>query len=314
MSGYGIGAGGLIGVAFETTVGTYVAPTKFVPILSETLEYKEQNNYRRPIRQSAAQIGVVPGDFDIEGTITMEATEDTCLYFTEVSRAVGVKSGSTPNWVYTYTPTSVAVPPRTLSITVVRNGVVFGYTGCCTTKQTFTVNNNVLEYQADIIGLSEATQSAPGSVVWPTSVPYGPGSWSVQIPSPTAVTDMDTFSFDIDDAGAAQYRLKNAKGAQFVAYGERSIQMTASRDFLDKTDYGLFQSVAGQKLTVLTTAGANNSIQFDVFNGIKDVYQVPLSGQGDLIRASITYQSTLDASGNEYDIIYKTQETITPHT
>jgi len=311
---YGIGAGGSIGIAFETVTGTYVAPTKFIPILSETLELKEMNNYRRPIRQSAAQIGVVAGDFDIEGTITMEATEDTCLYFADTSRALGVKSGSTPNFVYTYNPTSVAVPPRTMSITVIRNGVVFGYTGCCAVKQTYSVNNNLLQYDVDIIGLAEATQTAPGSFTWPTTVPYGPGSWVVSIPNGTPVFDLDTFSFEIDDAGQANYRLKNARGAQFVNFGERSVQMTGSRDFMDKTDYALFQAVTGQKITVLASNGANNTIQFDIFNAIKDVYQVPLSGQGDLVRASITYQSVLDGAGSEYDIIFKTQEVITPHT
>jgi Phage tail tube protein len=314
VSGYGIGAGGIMGVAFETTVGTYVAPTKFIPFLSETLEFKEANNYRRPIRQSAAQIGVVAGDFDIEGTITMEATEDTCLYFAETSRALGVKSGTTPNFTYTYNPTSVAIPPRTLSITIVRDGVVFGYTGCTAVKQTYSVNNNLLQYDVDIIGLNEATQTAPGAATWPTSVPYGPGCWTVSIPNGTPVFDLDTFSFEIDDAGQANYRLKAARGAQFINFGERSVQMTASRDFMDKTDYGLFQSVAGQKITVVASNGANNSIQFDIFNAIKDVYQVPLSGQGDLVRASITYQSVLDSSGNEYDVIFKTQEVITPHT
>lgn len=313
MTGYGIGAGGIIGIAFENATGTYAPPTKYVPILGETLEYKQANHYRRPIRQSAAQIGVVPGDFDIEGTITMEALEDTCLYFTECSRAVGIKSGTTPNWIYTYTPTSVAIAPKTMSITIVRNGQVFGYTGCMTAKQVFTVNNNILEYQVDIIGLAEATQTSP-TATWPTSAPYGPGSWSVQIPSPTVVTDMDTFSLSIDDAGSSEYRLKNSRGAAFSRYGERTVQMTASRDFMDKTDYTAFQSVTAQKLTIAVTNGANNGIQFDVFNGVKEVYQVPLSGQGDLVRASITYDSTLDATGSEYDIIYKTQETITPHT
>jgi|SRR5882724_1889432 len=308
----GIGAGGIIGVAFETVSGTYTAPTKYVPILNETLEFKEMNIYRRPIRQSAAQIGVVAGNFDVEGTITMEATEDTCLYFTECSRAIGVKTGST-NFTYTYTPTAVAIPARTMSITVVRDGVVFAYTGCCASKQTFTVNNNILEYSVDILGLNEATQSSP-TATWPTSVPYGPGSWTVQIPLSTTVTDLDTFSFDIDDAGSAEYRLKATKGAAFIRYGERSIQMTASRDFLDKTDYAAFQAVTGQHLMISTANGANNSIQFDMYNGIKDVYQVPLSGQGDLIRANITYQSTLDNTGAEYQIIYKTQEVITPHT
>lgn len=313
MTGYGIGAGGLIGVAFEPTVGTYTAPTKYVPILNETLEYKEMNNYRRPIRQSAAQIGVVAGDFDIEGTITMEATEDTCLYFTEVSRAVGVKSGTTPNWIYTYTPTAVAIAPRTMSITIVRNGVVFGYTGCMTTKSTFTVNNNILEMDIDIIGLTEATQSLP-TATWPTTTPYGPGSWVVSVPTGTPVFDMDTFSFSIDDAGTAQYRLRNARGASFISYGERTLQMTASRDFLDKTDYTAFQTVTGQPIQIAVTSGANNGISFQLYNAIKDVYQVQLSGQGDLIRGSLTYNSTLDNSSNEYQIVYKTQEVITPHT
>jgi hypothetical protein len=307
-----MGAGGLLGVAFETVAGTYVPPTKFVPILSETLELKETNIYRTPIRQSSARIGVVPGDYSVTGTITMEALEDCCLYFTECSRAAGVKSGTTPNFSYTYTPTSVAVPNKTLSITVVRNGVIFGYVGCVVSKQTFTVNNNLLEYACDIFGLSDTSPSPALTPVWPTSVPYGPGSWSVQIPTPTQVFDMDTFSFDIDDAGQENFRLKSARGAQFASFGQRTCQMTTTRDFLTNTDYLAFKAVTGQKLTVQVTSGVNNGITFDVFNGIMDVYQVPLSGVGDLIRASITYQSVLDSAGSEYDIIYKTQELITP--
>jgi hypothetical protein len=125
---------------------------------------------------------------------------------------------------------------------------------------------------------------------------------------------MDTFSWSVDDAGAAQYRLKNARGAQFVQYGERALQMTASRDYMDKTDYTAFQGVTGQALSIAVAGGANNGITFTMAQAIKDVYQVPLSGQGDLVRASITYNSVLDSSANEYSIIYKTQEVVTPHT
>lgn len=309
---YGMGAGGLLGVAFETTSGTYTAPTKFIPILSESLELKEQNIYRTPIRQTAARIGVVPGDFSVTGSVTMEALEDCCLYFTECSRMTGVKTGTTPNFIYTYTPNSNAVPNKTMSITVVRNGVIFGYTGCVVGKTAFTVNNNLLEATFDIFGLTDASPSPTLSPTWPTSVPYGPGSWQIQIPSPTQVFDMDTFSLDIDDAGAEQFRLKNARGAQFASFGERTCQMTTSRDFLSSADYTTFKAVTGQKITIIATNGANNGIQFDMFNGIMDVYQVPLSGVGDLIRAAITYQAVLDGSGNELDIIYKTQEVITP--
>jgi hypothetical protein len=301
-----------MGVAFETVAGTYTAPTKFIPILSESLELKLQNNYRTPIRQTAARIGVVPGDFSVEGTVTMEALEDTCLYFTECSRMTGVKTGTTPNFIYTYTPNSNAVPNKTMSITVVRNGVIFGYTGCVVGKQTFTVNNNILEFSADIFGLTDASPSPSLTPVWPTSVPYGPGSWNVQIPTATQVFDMDTFSFELDDAGQENFRLKSVRGAQFASFGERTAQMTTTRDFLDATDYTAFKAGTGQAMTIAVTNGANNGITFDIFNGIKDVYQVPLSGVGDLIRASITYQTVLDGTGREVDIIYKTQEVIVP--
>ncbi len=37
----GLGGGGSVGVAFETTMGTYVAPSVFVPILDEDFIYTE---------------------------------------------------------------------------------------------------------------------------------------------------------------------------------------------------------------------------------------------------------------------------------
>jgi hypothetical protein len=39
----GLGGGGSVGLAFETTMGTYIAPTIFVPIISESLEYTAEH-------------------------------------------------------------------------------------------------------------------------------------------------------------------------------------------------------------------------------------------------------------------------------
>jgi hypothetical protein len=44
---------------------------------------------------------------------------------------------------------------------------------------------------------------------------------------------------------------------------------------------------------------------------IKDTYEVGLSGQGDLIRASVAYNGVLDSTGNAYTITVKTQQDIT---
>jgi hypothetical protein len=311
----GVSGGGNAGLAFEVTPGTYVAPTKFFPILGESLEFQPGNVYRRPIRQSVDAIGVVPGNVVITGSMSMEALDDVIVYFLYAMRMGIVKSGTTPNWIYTCTPTSTSVfPTRTLSITVVRNGQVFGYVGCVCTKMTLSIQNDILQMDCDIIAQNEATQSAP-TPTWGTSVPYGPGTWNIGIPTATQVFDMDTFSYSIDEAGAAAYRLKNTgansgRGAQFVSMGERTVQMTASRDFLDKTDYGLFQAGTAQTITIACLRGINNGISFLMGSVFKSAMQIPLSAQGDIIRASLTYDTTIDGSGNATVLTVLSQETI----
>jgi len=316
--GLGVSGAGSMGLAFETVPGTYVAPTKFFPFLSESLEFQPGNIYRRPIRQSIDQIGMVPGNVNVTGSVSVEALDDVIVYFLYAMRMGIVKTGTTPNWVYTCTPTSVAAfPTRTLSLTVVRNGIVFGYVGCIVSKLTLSIQNDLLQMDLDIIGQNEATLSLPAPT-FANSVPIGPGQWNVGIPTGTQIFDLDTFSFSIDEAGSPAYRLKNTganagRGAQFVQMGERTVGMTASRDFLDKTDYGLFQAGTPQSITILGTANgsANNSIQFLTGATFKDAMQVVMGAQGDVVRANLTYNTTIDGSGNACQLVVKTQETIT---
>src|SRR5689334_1270214 len=114
----GIGAGGIVGIALETVAGTYVAPTKFVPVESEGLNWVQDMNQRRPIRQSADVIGAVLGDGNVEGDIGMEFLEDCVAYFLHCARTSVAKTGTTPNYQYVFTGTAAALPSRTMSITV----------------------------------------------------------------------------------------------------------------------------------------------------------------------------------------------------
>jgi hypothetical protein len=296
------------------------APTKFHEILGETLEWQPNNIFRRPIRQTVDQSGPVPGNVGSTGTITAEAFDDVLVYYLYAMRMSIVKTGTTPNWVYTCTPTSnVIFPTRTLSITVVRNGIVFGYVGCVVSKMTLSVQNDMFQMDTDVLFQNETVQSLP-TPTWTTETPYGPGQWNIGIPTATQVFDMDTFSYSIDEAGASGYRLKNTgpnagRGAQFISLAERTIQMTASRDFFDRTDYNAFQASTSQDITIAAISGANNGISFELPQVVKSAYQVPLGAQGDIVRASLTYDAVNATSGtlvgSATQIIVKTQETIT---
>jgi hypothetical protein len=310
MSGLGIGAGGIMGVALETTAGTYVAPTKFIPFLSESLTFQEETQWRRPIRESADVIGAVAGDEHAEGDIEMEALEDCVIYFLYAARTSIIKTGTT-NLTYAVTGTSAAIPTETLSITIVRSGEVFAYTGVTVGSFKFNINNGMLQFGCSVVARQEATQSLPVPT-WPTTVPFGAGQYIIEVPTGSTVEDTDTFEWTVEDNAEPQFRLKNTgRGASFVSYGERDVTWTMARDFTSRADYDLFKSVTSQSVTLTATKGVNNSIAMLTPVSYKETYEVGLSGQGDLVRANIGYRGTINGSGNAYTLTLKTQEDVT---
>lgn len=294
------------------TPGTYVAPTKFVPFLNETVKFVQDTVWRRPIRQTADITGASPGNVHIEGDISLEVLEDVIIYFLFCSRMTCVRSGSNPNYTYTFTPTSAAIPPRTFSLTIERtSGVVFGYVGCVVSSLKFTIENGLLTCSVAIIGRDEASQAQP-TPTWPTTGVFGAGSYSIEFPTGTPVFDTDAFEFTIDDQAVPDFRLKNTgRGAQLIHYGERNCTLHAERDFVDRTDYDAFKAYTSQGVTLTASKGANNSISLVAQQAIKDTYEVNLSGQGDLVRAMINYQNTPNLGATTaYQIVVKTQEVV----
>lgn len=309
-----IQATGTLGIAFESVAGTYVAPTKFMPLRSESLKYQQDTYWRRVIRGLADNIGGVNGPSHIEGDIEIEVLDDVFPYFLYASRNTVAKTGASAPFTYTTTPFHGANPTsaRTLSITVVRNGVVFGYTGCVVSSISMTVDNGVLVATMHIVGRDEATQSAP-TPSWPTTTPFGHGVYTIGIPTGSTVLDIDTFTFQVNDNAVAEPRLSTTRAPQFVRFAQREVTLSVSRDFSSRTDYDAYKALTAQSVRILASKGANNSVQLTMPAAVKDDFTVgQLGSQGDLVRSDITYQATYDtATSKSYEFIVITAESIT---
>jgi len=311
----GTGAGGFLGVALETVAGTYLAPTDYIPIKSESIHYMQETVWRRPIRQTASVYGSSDGNARVEGDMSMEAYEDIVAILLYAARTTPAKTGTaSPGFTYTFTGNALAIPSRTLSITIVRNGIAMGYTGMVVGSFGFAIEDGLLTFTPTFMGRDEATQTVP-TATWLTGIQraaYGAGKYKIEIPTLTQVFDCDNFTFNVDDSPTAQYRLKDtSRGASFITYGERTTGLTVDRDFETRTDYDAFKLGTAQSVTLTATKGANNSIALTLPAAIKDTYEVGISGQGDLIRAAVAYMGTVDATGNDYTITVKTQKDIT---
>jgi hypothetical protein len=287
----GIGAAGSIGVGFESTPGTYTAPTKFIPIRSESLKYMLDINYTRPIiKTSVDPVYAVKGPAHVEGDVELELTTDTFPYFLHMARMTVNKSGSAPDFVYTFTPAATAQEAnKVASLTVVRNAEVFGYTGCVVGGMSVTVENGMLVGTMRIVGRDEADQSAP-TESYLELAPLGADSLAIEIPSASPITDAGSFTFDLDDNAEAQFRL-GSLAAQYVGYGERSVSAEIERDFIDKTQYDLFKALTAQSVHFRSEdpADADRYIDFLIDTANMDSYESMLEGQGDIITAALSF-------------------------
>jgi hypothetical protein len=294
-----------------TTPNTYAAPTKFFRFRSESLAYKQATQWRRTIGLSVDNQGAIPGNVNTEGEISMEAMHDVVPYFHCASRATVAKTGSGP-YTYTCTPNPAATAQKTLSITIVRNGVVFGYTGCVVSSFNYTIDNGAVVVSWSIKGSDETSQTLPVPTFVDTPV-FGAGQYEFQIPTPTVSLDISAFTFSVDDGADPQFRFKNTgRGAQFMKFGERNVTMTLTRDFETRTDYDAFKALTGQTFSMVCAA-AGSSITLTAPSIIKDTYELGLSGQGDLITANISYQMVYDnTTARAYQIIIVTTENFVP--
>jgi hypothetical protein len=309
----GIGAGGFIGVAHEVTPGTYVAPSKYFPITSENLQFVQDTQWRRVLRQVADNVGPIQGNVHVEGDIELECLTDALPWLLRASRQTVVKTGAGP-YTYTFTPSHAALPPdKTLSITVVRAGVVHGFVGCSVASFAFSVDNGVATFKCHVVGMDEATQTLP-SATFSTLTPGGAGQYSIQIPTASAVNDVDTFNFEVNDNLEPQFRLRALRTPAFMKFGERTATLSIERDFDTRAELDAFKALTSTSVTVQVDKGASDRVTIKVAGGVRESYVISaLSGQGDLIRATIGWQGVYDpATSKAYEIIVITPTETVP--
>jgi hypothetical protein len=98
-----------------------------------------------------------------------------------------------------------------------------------------------------------------------------------------------------------------------MKYGERDVMLTVERDFENRTEYDAYKALTAQSITMVASKTADKSITFLMPVGVKESYEVSgLTGQADLIRASVSYRGVYDsATSKAYQIVVKSTENVT---
>jgi hypothetical protein len=324
----GLGGGGSVYVALEPVMGTLVDPLTaggvWVPIISEDFGYREEKYYSPQIRQQTIVSDVQQSYYHIEGSITIEVDPNFAPYFMYASRHNISKTGATAPYTYRVVPGSQGAAgsaasgavPRTLSISIIRNGIGFGYAGCVVNTWEETIENGVLRWTLGLLGLSEADLGGVGTATWLNPSLYGADAHSIYLDaagtspafSGAYATNFNGWTFRSDFNGSAQNRIQPLRSASYIAYGETNASYETELDFIDKTDYTNMKNNVVRAIKKESIKGGANwaaavdGVRTIVYRTSFDNYEVSLGGMGDLIMARVTGRSIGIAGGAAYAI------------
>lgn len=332
----GLGGAGWMALSLEAVMGTYQDPstvgTIWIPILSEGLQYREDKYYSPQIRQQTIVSSSEQSYYHVDGDIRMEVDPAFMPYIYYCSRHNITKTGTTPNFTYKFAlgtqgsaaTASTGAVARTCSLTIVRNGIGFGYAGCIFGGYEITVDNGVLIATLNTLGLSEQSPVALGTPVWAAPNLFGAAAHAVYIDASGATpafasTDVthNGFTFTAGFNAAAQNRIQRQRSASYIAYGESEVSYTTELDFLSRTEYDnmvnntfrafRFESIrAGAANWAAATQGHRITVRKTSY----DTYEVGLGGMGDLIMAGVTGRVIGITGADAYDIEVKSQADI----
>lgn len=328
----GLGGGGSVGLAFETVMGTYVPPTIFVPVLSESLEYTTEPYLSEQIRQQSIHSEAKPSYYHVEGDIELEVDPQNIVYFLYATRHTITKSGTAPS-TYKFVPNSAAVAgtasgpttAKTLSITVVRNDVTFGYVGCVLGGFEFNIDTDdgILMATLNILGLSEATQANPVEA-WTAPDLLGADAHYLRLDTagaaPTFAGSPDVnhngITFGANFNAEAANRIRADRGASYITFGITEGTVSAEIDFLSRADYDFFTAVNKRSIRVeslnggATLALATSGVRLQANNYFFNSYSIPLEGMGDLIAADTEGRMLGVTGGDAYEVHVKSNAAI----
>lgn len=328
MAGVGLGGGGAIGIAHETVIGTWQAPTVWVPILSESFRYVEGRYFSPQLRQQVMVSDVKQGYYHIEGEIRMEVDSNFLPYFFYTSRHTVTKTGAGAPWTYKAVPNhmaSVAAPARTLSITAIRNDLFFGYAGCVVGQYEFSIEDGVLILAMNMLGLSDSTPAGPFTPTWTNPDLFGADAHAIFVasdfgPAPTfgaASNDFNGMTMTINHNADAQNRIRKQRSASYIAFHETEIAFNTELDFVDKTEYNNFVGTLQRGIKLESTQGATtfatstDGVKIQLNRFAYETYDVDLPALGDIVMAGATGRGLSVSAGDAYELHCKSAVSIT---
>lgn len=282
---------GYVGYGVESTEGTIVAPTIYVPVTS--FSFDSTNDYMVPdeVRGTRDRYVILPAPYSVSGSMATELYPNGIAALLKSAFSAG--AGATVTSAYSgggyqhvMTPGSAATPTFSFESSA-GDVLIMRYGGI--RVNTLEINAAFGEIVTATWGLEGTTRAKQGSTTsesYATSTPFHFTGAGVSVGG-VVVGNIKSFTFSVGNNIERIGTLRKTRSWKRTALGMRDIGLTATMDFTDTADYDLFL----------------NESEFDVDINLEADYISGSSGPKNTLRLQIprvrwnTINAPLDANG-----------------
>lgn len=238
-----LGALGYVGYGVETSEGTFVAPTKFLPVTS--FSFEDSNDFMVPdqIRHSRDRYIAMAAPYPVSGTMEMELipTDIATLLKSAFTATVNSSGYAGGGYQHVFTPAS-ALDFLTFEGSAA-DTLIMRYSGVrVNTLEIKAAFGEIVTATFGLEGLGRTKQGGASSPSFTNVTPFNFSGVDIKVDGGTPLGTVKDFTFGINNNLTRIGTLRKTRSWRRMALGMREVSLALTIDFTDTVEYDRFLS------------------------------------------------------------------------
>jgi hypothetical protein len=236
-----LGALGYVGYGVESVDGTFVAPTKFLPVSSFSVE--DVNDFMTPdqIRHSRDRYIAMVAPYNVSGSMEMELIPTETAHLLKSAWAASVNSGAYSGGGYEHTFTPASQEPTFTFESSAADILVMRYSGVrINTLEIKAAFGEIVTASFGLEGVNRKKEASPTSPTYTNIRPFHFTGADVHVAGGTLLTHVKDFTFGSNNNFERIGTLRRTRAWKRMAFGMREVTLAMTLDFTDTSEYDRF--------------------------------------------------------------------------
>jgi len=289
-----LGALGYVGYGIESTEGTQVAPTKYLPVSS--FSFEDTNDFIVPeqIRHARDNYIAMAAPYAVSGSMEMELIPNGTAHLLKSAFAASIVTSAYAGGGYQHVYTPAATEQTFSFESSAADVLIMRYGGCrINTIEIKAAFGEIVTASFGIEGVNRTKQGSAATPTYINTVPFHFSGVDVKAASGTLLATVKEFSFGVNNNIERVGTLRKTRAWRRLDLGMREVTLSLTMDFSDTAEYDRFlaETVFDVDLHMAgpigTGMGTNPSVlRIQIPNVRWNKVSVPLSA-GDMLEQSV---------------------------